>query len=745
MQKISFAVAAALAIAPASLRASSLGNVWTNTAGTAPVMAVINPSAAATNNGPWTLGLYNAPHAFITSPQAQTDYCYNATENLSANPAPTAMAPFYFPFIIGEGQNLFGLFDYRPSSLNEITVAAKSADGGKSWTWLQQALQVSPSTACPTISKKGVPSAGNNDTGLGHPFMLSFAGANFLYLLDRRGGHVDNDGLVVKRILPTVSAPLHASPALDGTIVATGPANLTGIIAGWDFTNYAASTLTNTPAADQGPAAATATASAFGMTNNYWCSANTGTTLTPGYGSIEQDDVLVNSGSSVQTSNEWRVRGAGGNGTTNSCNGWDLDAPQYSQGAQFTVDTTGVTNVLLQYDWYTTAQGFRDLQVQYSLNAKSGANAIWTNIGPLQIATPKGYNNQLTVDFTNTPCQTINSQLVCPGNNPNFGIRFAGAYDPTLLGGSFTDGDYSAPPDGGTVTRTYGSGQEYSGATVGDNDVPTLYNDNSGNWRFSNVGFYDATKFVKGGGATTDYTTETTGLLNPDGLLAVIPNSYPVKVLYVQKQLQSSLVANNCPTPGASGTINYDVDTIRLASTKDGVHFTDLGATNLLDPTTTSNFGIRYAAPNGSVVKYASGQTGLFFGAGNCQDGDSDGFHAIVYAEAADNTYLNWTYVNNMNNPVAEVSYVNDLATNGFGYGNGTPSTPPLTGTSSETNGGQNYWFGGRTYNPNAVYQDAHHVSLIFAGYNYGYFGTDLASYRTIGQITLTSSKVLRP
>ena len=707
MSQISLAVAAVLAIAPATLRAQTLANVWSNPSAALPVQSTVL-------NGPWTL---NNP--LVSTPAVQTNYCLNGVVNTSANPTPSTMNPFYFPFIIGEGKNLFGLFDYRPSSVNEITVAAKSGDAGKTWTWLQQDLQVS--ALCPTTN-----SPSNNDAGLGHPFMLSFGGANFLYLLDRRGGHVDVDGLTVHRITPTVSQPLHAKPALNPTIVSTGPANNTGIIAGWDFANYAVSSKANiaAPAADLGPNAATATASGFGMTNNYWCSATPAGSLLAGYGSVNFDDVAANSGNSVSTSNEWRIRGDGAAGPT-PCNGWDLDAPQYSQGAQFAADTTGVANVLLEYDWYSTAQGFHNLQVQYSLNVKA-TTPVWTNIGPTQIAVPKGYNNQLTVDFTNVPGA---------GNNPNFGIRFASAYDPTLPAGSYIDGDYSNPADGNTKTVNFAAGQEYTGATTAADGAPAIYNDNSGNWRFSNVKFFDATKFSKTStGTLTDYATETVGLVNPDGILAVIPNSYPRKVLYVEKQLSAASPATSCAAPGPGGKINYDVDTIRLAQTTDGVHFTDLGATNLLNSAATDNLSLRYAAPNGSIVKYAIGTFGLFFGAGNCEDGDSDGFHAIAYAENTDGTYLNWTVVNGMNNPIAEI-----------GYSTATPATAPLTGTSSVTNGQQNYWFAGRVYNPNAIYQDANHISLIFAGYNYGYFGSDLSSYRTIGQINLISKNPLIP
>jgi len=702
----------ALLGAIAALPTAALAQVWSNPTATLPVQSTLTA-------GPWTLG-----HNLVTSPAAQTDYCLGGAINTNANPTPNVMAPFYFPQVIGEGLNVFGLFNYRPSGQNEITIAGKSADGGKSWTWLDQALAAS--SLCPTSN-----TTNGNDTGLGHPYLLSFGGANYLYLLDRRGGHVDVDGLTVHRITPQVTAPLHAKPALNTTVVATGPANNTGVIAGWDFTNYTVSTKVSVPnpVADIGPQAGIATASALGMTNSYWCSATPNTTSTgPGYGSINFDDVDgTAAGSSVATSNEWRVRGQGTTSiTAQPCNGWDLDAPQYSQGAQFNVNTTGYAKVLLQYDWYSTAQGFRDLQVQYSLNVNA-TTPVWTNIGPLQIAIPKGYNTQLTVDF---------STIAAAGNNPNFGVRFVGAYDPTLPAGSYTDGNY-VNGSTGTVTVNYANGASYSGATDAANGQPQLYNDNSGNWRFSNVKFYDATVYKKDGGSgttTTDYSLETTGLLNPDGILAAIPNTYPRKVLYVQKQLSSALPQNACPNPGPGGKINYDIDTIRLAQTTDGVHFTDLGATNLLDPTTTSNLGIRYAAPNGSIVKFANGTFGVFFGAGNCEDGDSDGFHAIVFAQNADSTYLNWTYVNTMNNPIAEIA-----------YSTAKPATPPLTGTSSEVNGQQNYWFGGRTYNPQAFYLNANQISLVFAGYNYGYFGSDLTSYRTIGQITLNSALPLIP
>jgi hypothetical protein len=669
---------------------------WSNPSNALPVQSTIV-------GGPWTLN-----SGGLVTPTSPTNYCVNGVENPNANPTATLMNPFYFPFILGSGNSLIGYFDYRPSSVNEATIAAKSSDAGKSWTFLGQALQLS--TACPTKN-----AATGNDTGLGHPYMLSFGGANFFYLLDRRGGHVDMDGLTVHTLRPTLAKPLNAKPQLNVTAVQSSPVSNVGVIAGWSFDTLTAGAINNAPIADLGPKAASAVAIPLGMTNNYWCSATPNTTtLAAGTGSIVGSDIVADSGSSVSPSNDWRIRGLATTDFSDPCNGWSLSAPQYTQGAQFNVDTSGVANVIMQYDWYSTAQGFRDLQVQYTTDSND-ANPVWTSIGTPQIAVPKGYQNQLQVDFTG---------VAGTGNNPNFGVRFVGVYDPTIPAGSVVI-------NGATVN--YGAGQQYSGATTGTNGSPLIYNNNSGNWRFDNVKIIDASKITKGSGGTTDYTTETKGLINPDGILATIPNTYPRQVLYVQKQLSATLPANACPAVGPGGKINYDVDTIRLASTTDGINFTDLGATNLLDPTTKSNLGLRYAAPNGSIIKLSNGKFGMFFGAGNCQDGDSDGFHAIVYAENTDSTMLNWTVVNGMNNPIAEV-----------GYGQ-TPEVAPLTSTSSQTSTGQNGWFGGRVYTPQAIYHDANHVSLIFDGYDYGYFGTDISNYRTVGQITLTSSIPLLP
>ena len=62
------------------------------------------------------------------------------------------MQPYYFPFITGHGDHLQGYFDYRPKDINEAIVAAVSRDGGKTWNFQQEVLQLR--TGCPTQANK---------------------------------------------------------------------------------------------------------------------------------------------------------------------------------------------------------------------------------------------------------------------------------------------------------------------------------------------------------------------------------------------------------------------------------------------------------------------------------------------------------------------------------------------------------------------------------------------------------------
>ncbi len=642
--------------------------------------ATSSPVQATITGGPWTLN--NGP---LVNPTAPGNYCVSNVE--STNSGSNIFQPYYFPFISGRGLALRGIFDYRPHDVNEAPVAASSTDGGLTWTFEQMAVQLT--VACPgpisgtsagKTATDNSASTNGNDAGLGHPHVIAMGGASFFYLLDRSNGHVDSDGLVVHRISPNASKPLGTLPVT----IANSPVGAT-TLAAWDF-NALPVALDNSPA----PSFGTGTATALGMTNNY-----TYTQAAPNVGAVNTDDVLVLGASSDQISpvginNAWRVRGQ------NPGNGWNLAAPQYSQGAEFDVPTSGHTNIVFQFDWFSTNQGVRNLQVQYTADGTT-----WTNVGPLQVAVPNAYINQITLDFAALGITSVE-------NNPSFGVRLVSAYDPTYTGA-------------GAPTYTSASlSSDYP-------PVPMVYNNNSGNWRFDEVKVLGLPSSITV--VSPDFAVHTNGLINPDGIMAVIPGSLPRTILYISKTLagQSSPAGiPQCTTASPlNGKINQDYEQVRLASTTDGVNFTDLGATNLTNPSDITYTGIRYASPNGSIVQLANGNLGLFYGAGNCLDGDSDGFHAIVYAETSPGNLLNWTIINNItSNPIASIA---PMTVNGTTY----PISTPVVGATQP-------WFGGRVYAPMAMFLDANHVNLIFDGYDAGYVGgSDYTSYRTVGHVTL--------
>jgi hypothetical protein len=150
------------------------------------------------------------------------------------------MQPYYFPFVRNQGGNregffdyrprddgsyLEGFFDYRPRNEQEASVAAISFDWGKTWIFKDEALGLNPS--CPAdqtdpdnnnVIVNGVStpygSDPNNaaDNGLGHAFVLTIGGDQFIYNLNRATGHIDSDQLVVHMLKPKGTRLLASLP-----------------------------------------------------------------------------------------------------------------------------------------------------------------------------------------------------------------------------------------------------------------------------------------------------------------------------------------------------------------------------------------------------------------------------------------------------------------------------------------------------------------------------------------------------
>ncbi len=207
----------------------------------------------------------------------------------------------------------------------------------------------------------------------------------------------------------------------------------------WTFNNLPTGQIINNPA----PSTGRGTALPLGMTNTYTYSTSPVRT-----GSIAAAEVTsANTGSSDPMNIKfWRVRGSFDGTLANAGVGYALAAPQFSQGAEFDVSTLNFSDIVFSFDWFTTNQGVKNMQVQYSLNA--GTN--WTSIGPVLTAVTNGWKNGNTVDL---------SGIVGANDNPNFRIRLVSVYDQSLT-----------PP-------------AYASATSGP------YNNASGNWRFDMVTF----------------------------------------------------------------------------------------------------------------------------------------------------------------------------------------------------------------------------------------------------------------
>jgi hypothetical protein len=250
------------------------------------------------------------------------------------------------------------------------------------------------------------------------------------------------------------------------------------------------------------------------------------------------------------------------------------------------------------------------------------------------------------------------------------------------------------------------------------------------------------------GNPTPVVVQSTVGLLNPDGIMAVFPMpattpaGSALTVMYVQKIVGGDNTgttalpaAQQCNPAPFSGNTNHDISNVRLATTTDGVTFTDLGiVSGLNDPTTVDYNGTRWISPRATLLDlHGDGSLwGLYFSAGNCLDGDSDAFHYIGYAESSDK--MHWTVYNDINHPIASINTIT-TANQAGGAMVTIPANPPVFPTEP--------WFAERLYAPTAVRVDATHLSMMLAGYGVQNPGTDLLDYRQIGNVVLTLSQPL--
>jgi len=125
------------------------------------------------------------------------------------------------------------------------------------------------------------------------------------------------------------------------------------------------------------------------------------------------------------------------------------------------------------------------------------------------------------------------------------------------------------------------------------------------------------------------FMPSTVGLLNPDGILGVVPGSSPLTIIYEQKILNGDNTGSTALPPSQQcntfwadyyannpfGTsVNDDITYLRLAQTNDGMHFTDLGPLQgLNDITDVTATGTRWLATAGTILQLPGRRYGLLF------------------------------------------------------------------------------------------------------------------------------------
>jgi hypothetical protein len=245
----------------------------------------------------------------------------------------------------------------------------------------------------------------------------------------------------------------------------------------------------------------------------------------------------------------------------------------------------------------------------------------------------------------------------------------------------------------------------------------------------------------------------TKGLVNPDGILGVVPGSSLLKIIYEQKILNgdntgatafpasqqcNTFWANYYATNPFGTAVNDDITFLRLAETTDGINFKDDGPLKgLNDPTDVTATGTRWLATAGTILKLEGGRWGLLFSGGGCIDGDSDAFHYIGYAESKD--LINWKVINGINNPIVSTEpFTITVDATGVPATTGTtikvPANPAVVGNTMG-------FFSGRVYAPSATLFGHHDITVFFAGYHTPKPKNGLGDYRTIGRVSLHSAE----
>jgi hypothetical protein len=227
-------------------------------------------------------------------------------------------------------------------------------------------------------------------------------------------------------------------------------------------------------------------AGTLGLSNDY-----------TGVQAFPESDILVERSTLDPAFSEfdWRIRSGNGSGPTGSPGtpeGWSQNAPQYAQGVQFDVDTTGYSNITLHFDW--NQGGISDMQPIYSTNGGTS----WTPLPAelIEQTTPKGDFYGLNPGTTTTAAYSLiagASSAVSVASSMGFTLN------ETVIIGSINCTVTAITPGVLTVTPA-ATGSVASGAAVGQTPTGILVNlqsiagaNNNPNFELQLAAAYNAT------------------------------------------------------------------------------------------------------------------------------------------------------------------------------------------------------------------------------------------------------------
>jgi hypothetical protein len=623
------------------------------------------------------------------------------------------MSPYYFPFVArGPGGTLTGYFDYRPKDTDEAVVAARSTDGGKSWTFEGEALEQNPGYC---------PSGDTNDNGQGHPFVMTVRGRTFLYTVNRPTADTVGVGLLVHRLDPGAGDPLAGLPSSEP--VGTDPDTTAAASVQVPATSGASLPITTFGsgpeqiAAPGAPLAFEDLNAASPSGSAITCTGTTATALTgctaPGGLAVRAGDTLVEALSTVTAA---------------------VTIPQGPQNAAQTAGTAlAITSpsasIATLFNANVPGRFYLDGATVYCVNV-NGANTELSNCTTTQ---PGGVSvaagDLLTTDPIVPATAQQTSGLVAPdgivGTLPNYRGAPRGAT--VIVYGEKILSYYAEATTTNATTLTL-SATEPVTIPVTSTDYPAYQAGSGGITLQLGTGTKKSPGPIVAVTCTGEDATDFTGCTSAAGSgLTIAPgDTVGAADACAASPATLSQIGEGGSNPLSLYKNNEDYTALRIAYTFNGIDFTDLGTISGPDPSSDVNnpsatvspltagggpanippgspepTELRFTGSRGTIIADPRGGYTMLLSGSWCGDGDSDAFNQIFTSTSADG--LHWT------TPVSLIStdytfsarIAQDAA---LAAGQGVPLN--VSG-----------YYSGRAYSPAAMLNPDGTLTLVFSGY----------------------------